>query len=87
MNVLWLEKFRMNTIQTEDDNFVCSRVERTLGGFVENKELLGGLRERKEQKNTENLIRMFLIIYNSYLILDFNGPLIDPWLLQEFMNC
>lgn len=87
MNVLGLEKFRMNTIQTKDENFVCLRVERTLGGAVENEELLGGLRARKEQKNTENLIRKFLIIYNFYLILDFNGPLIDTWLLQECMNC
>jgi len=36
-----LEKFRMNTIETEYYNFVCSRVERTLGGAVENEEHLG----------------------------------------------
>jgi hypothetical protein len=87
MNVRVLEKFRMNTIQTEDENFFCSSMERTLVGAVENGEHLGGLRERKEQKNTENLIRKFLIIYTFYLILDFHGPLIDTWLLQEYMNC
>jgi len=44
MNVLGLEKFIMNTIETEDENFVSSRVERTLVGAVEDEEHLGGLR-------------------------------------------
>jgi len=59
MNVLGLEKLRMNTMQTEEEIFVCSRVERTLVGAVENEEHLGGLRERNEEKNTESLIRNF----------------------------
>lgn len=42
MDVLGLEKFRINTIQTEDENIVCSPVERALVGAVENEEHLGG---------------------------------------------
>jgi len=87
MNVIGLEKFRMNTIQTEEENFVCSLVERDLVGAVENEKHLGGLRERNEEENTGNLIRNFLIIYTFYLLHDFLGLLIDAWLLQEHMNC
>jgi hypothetical protein len=76
----------MNTIQTEDENFVCSRVEGTLVGTVDNEEHLSDLRERKEQEDTENMIRKFLLIYTLYLILDYHGPLIDTWILQEYMN-
>jgi len=86
MNVLGLEKFRMNTIQTEEENFVCLHVERTLAGAVENEEHLGCLRERNEEKNTENLIRNFVIIYAFYPIHYFLGRLTDAWLLQEHMN-
>lgn len=50
----------MNTIQTDDEKFVRSRVERTLVGAVENDEHLGGIREegtedyRKSDKKVLN---------------------------------
>jgi len=56
MNVLGLEKFRMNTIQTEDENFVFSRVERTLVGADENEEHLGGLRERGRNRRIQKIL-------------------------------
>jgi hypothetical protein len=68
-----------------------------LVGAVENEEYLDGLREReregerererKEQKNRVNLIKTVLKLYTFYFILDSHGPLIDTWLLQEYMNC